>query len=483
MGALDLMHLKLPQVTPKFLGKVISSCMQDISDDEWMSLDASDTGSKAVTALSDMCCAVIGEISSLVLQDVEPQVLAWGHHHACGDNVTVPGGWSYCRVTEMNIRACCRNSLYDCFGEALHVAQESSHTLDQLVRLFSAEITKRVNSSLAQITGSAPSSDVYYWPTSECIFQMVSNMGNIFKSMLEGRRRVKGEPCDELPCLGCDCKQCCCFDFEGFEKRLAELLACMDNLNREPAPQMKDESCDKQPCSYCKSKECWCFDFEDLEKRLAASSVCMDNLNPEPAPQVSDHSESHDTLGSDMMDSSSSRSRSPDFQINQTFLTVLLGKLVDHIAVKTKTSILNMDLEQLVYGVTVRTEGVLNLAPPKNVAKLHIRMYKELCLKFRSKYVLQAVMESGDDTFEFAVSETLKSQLMKQKTKKRWRPFKSRNLPPGPEVQTPESQSEERGEQTSFSPPKRSLGRTVRKKLSRWGSNVVDFFNSRNSQT
>ncbi|KAL3995859.1 pancreatic elastase I [Sarotherodon galilaeus] len=266
MGTLDCRHLKLPLVTLENLGKVITPYVKDVSQDQWASLADGDPGSKVVILLSSMCHAVIEEISALVLEVVEPQVLAKGHNHASGDKVSLQDGCSCCRVTENNIQASFRNTLHHCFGEALSMAQGKSYNSDILVKLFSAEITKKVNTSLARITGPVPTPKTH----------------------------------DSVTAL---------------------ILAYQEN--------------------------------------------------------------------------SSPSLESPDCPVNMTFLTVLLAKLVDHIASKTRTSILNVDLVELLGGVTMRAEKELDSIPPPSVENLHIPIYKKLCKVFGSKYLLQAAMESG----------------------------------------------------------------------------------------
>ncbi|XP_030578042.1 uncharacterized protein LOC115774775 [Archocentrus centrarchus] len=400
MGEEVCMHLKLPLVTPESLEKVIGPCVQDISHKEWMSLDGCENGSEVGILLFDMCRALIGEISTLVLEDVEPQVLASDHYHLCGDDETVQGGCSHCRVTEQDIQACFRNSLHRYFSEALNIAEQSSHSLDHLVRLFSAQITKSVNSSLAQLTWSALPSDIYSSPSAECILQMVHIIGKMFKSMLDGRERMEDGSCDKVACPRCNCEECWCAD-------------------PEDAEHVEQHSTEMLGLSDCSSE----------------SSDCMEDLDPEPAPQHSDHSESHHFT------SASSHPPCPEYLINGTFVTVVLAKLVDHIAANTRSSILNVDLDQLVYGVTRRTEGMLTFALPQRVQSLHISIYKKLCQIFGSKYVLQALMEAGDEEFELEVSKTLISVLKKSKTSKNT--FNPGTLSPVPESQTPEPDGEE----------------------------------------
>ncbi|XP_030575424.1 uncharacterized protein LOC115773058 [Archocentrus centrarchus] len=403
MRELVCSHLKLPVVALEDFEKVVTPYVQDISHDEWIYLDAYDSGSEVSILLADMCHAVIGEISALILQGVEPQALASKHYHSSGDDGTVQDGSSHCRVTEQDVQACFRNSLHCYFGEALDVAEESSHNLDQLVRLFSAEITKTVNSSLAQLTWSAFVFNIYDSVTAECILPIVHNVGEMFKYMLDGCKRMEDESCDEVACPRCNCEVCWRFDSQ----------------DAKSAGQDSTETLERSDSS-------------------SESSDHTNDLTPERAPQFSDYSESYHFV------SSSSHPPCPEVLINETFLTVVLAKLVDHIAAKTRASILNMDLDQLVHAVTRRTRGTMFFTLPKRADSLHISIYKKLCKKFRSKYVLQAIMESGDEAFEFAVSVTLMSLLQNLRApRKDGTPFNPGNLSPVPEIQTPEPDGEE----------------------------------------
>lgn len=63
---------------------------------------------------------------------------------------------NYERVTEDDIQASIGNSLHVCIGAVLGVEEESSHDSDKLLELVAAEVTRRVNLSLAA-NGESPS--------------------------------------------------------------------------------------------------------------------------------------------------------------------------------------------------------------------------------------------------------------------------------------------------------------------------------------
>ncbi|XP_030579794.1 uncharacterized protein LOC115776310 [Archocentrus centrarchus] len=435
-GALDCWDF---QVNPLFLEELISPCLNAISYEEWMSLDTNDSGSEVVVLLSDMCGAVLGTISNLILEIVEPLVITSGHDLSCGDDVTVQGGCSNFKVMEENIEACFGNSLNQYFVEALDIAEGSCNTLDELVRLFTAEVTKKVTSSLAQVTGSTLSLNTRDSLRAASTLQMVDTVGKLFKDVLEGCK-IMDESCDELASPPCNSQE---------------------RFDSEDAENVEEDSTEISGFS---------FSFSEMPE--------LDNLMPVSVPQNYDDSQSNDVKSPTELNTISSDPPPPDY--NKTVLTVILVKLVDHITSETGASLEGVNLDELVSCVTWCTRGMLDLAPLRSVDNLHISIYKSLCQKFRSKYVLQAAMVSHNCAFEFAVIMTLLSHLEKYMTSKNiwnlWKPFKPGNLSAVIESQTPEPHREERSTQTTPSPPKRSLCSTLRKKFSRWASNVVNFF-------
>ncbi|XP_030576493.1 uncharacterized protein LOC115773736 [Archocentrus centrarchus] len=446
------------QVDLKYLEEILYPCLSTVPYKAWMSFDTNGSGSELVVLLLEMCDLLINTVSNLVLEIVGPLAFTSGNDHSCGDNVTVQGGCSHFKVMEKNIEACFGSSLNQYFVESLDIAEGSCDTLDELVRLFSAEITKKVNSALAEVTGSTLSLNTCDSLKAESTLQIVGTIGKLFKDVY----KVRVESCDELVCPRCNSQKCCCFDSEDAENVEEDSTEISETSNRRS---------------------------EMLE--------LLDDLNPEKEPQLSDCSESNDVISTHAIGTFSSCPPHPEHLRNKTYLTVILAKLVDHIATKTRTSLEIVDLDQLVYSVTELAEGLLDFTALQSIDSLHISVNKSLCQKFRSKYVLQAAMESDDEAFDLAVSVTLISQLEKYKaSKKRWNAFNPENLSvvfesptlkphreessgkgsPVFESPTPEPHREERSKQTKPSPPKRSLCRTLRKKFSRWASNVVNFF-------
>ncbi|XP_030592254.1 uncharacterized protein LOC115784979 [Archocentrus centrarchus] len=365
-GALDCWDF---QVNPLFLEEIISPCLNGISYEDWMSLDTNDSGSEVVVLLSDMCGVVISTVSNLILEIVEPLIFTSGHDLSCGDDVTVQGVCSNFKVMEENIEACFGNSLNQYFVEALDIAEGSCNTLDELVRLFSAEVTKKVNSSLAQVTGSTLSLNTCDSLRAASTLQMVDTTGKLFKDMLEGFK-IMDESCDELACPPCNSQERWCFDSEDAEN-------------------VEEDSTEISGFS---------FSFSEMPEIL-------NNFHVSPVPG---YFYDPDTEPEAILDNDPFLLDPPN---NKIFLTVILAKLADHIASETGTSLEDMDLTSLVENVEFCTCGMLDLAPLRIAGNLHISIYKSLCQKFKSKYMLLAAMVAVDEGFDLAVAVTLLSQL------------------------------------------------------------------------
>ncbi|XP_031609170.1 uncharacterized protein LOC116330861 [Oreochromis aureus] len=93
------------------------------------------------------------------------------------------------------------------------------------------------------------------------------------------------------------------------------------------------------------------------------------------------------------------------------FLKLFIEQLVAHIEIKTRTPTRNVDLSKLEAHVRARTPLDLRFTDPKAFDKVLIPIYKDLCKKFGSKYLLLAALDTGDVAFEAAVAEGLTTRL------------------------------------------------------------------------
>ncbi|KAI3361743.1 hypothetical protein L3Q82_001959 [Scortum barcoo] len=90
----------------------------------------------------------------------------------------------------------------------------------------------------------------------------------------------------------------------------------------------------------------------------------------------------------------------------RVFLAVLIGKLLDHIADSTTTSIFDVDFNWI---LEQRFDEVSNV--PQTVGNLHIRIYNELRRTFGSAKLIQAAMVSKHEMFADIAVRILKAQL------------------------------------------------------------------------
>lgn len=146
-------------------------------------------------------------------------------------------------------------------------------------------------------------------------------------------------------------------------------------------------------------------------------NILGDCFSAEDAPLSAQSSQDNDAEIPGSRETAYPLPQLPKCSIDETFLTFCLVKLTDHIAVKTHTSVANLDFHQIVTHVKERIVEDQSYTVPQNVKNLRITIYKELCRKFGSKYVLQTMMERGDEAFLEAFVEMLKAQLKKSTEK------------------------------------------------------------------
>ncbi|KAM7366820.1 hypothetical protein PAMP_014764 [Pampus punctatissimus] len=95
----------------------------------------------------------------------------------------------------------------------------------------------------------------------------------------------------------------------------------------------------------------------------------------------------------------------------KSFLSVFLGKLLDHIAQSTETSVLDMDFDKICKDLRERLVGDTGFILPKTVGNLHHSIFETLCQEFGSAKQLHAAVISVNTEFAEAVTRALRSQL------------------------------------------------------------------------
>lgn len=263
-------------------------------------------------------------------------------------------GCSYCRVTEDDIQASLRNIFHNCFGRVLGCGQRRSCDSDTLLTLFSVSIAKNVNSALSRITGSTSlQSDRSTSPTN--FVGMVYSLMNILKDCVN-----TSSP------LSVDSESSSC--------------TTVESPNSEEDDDFKEsvETFKSTPTQACVGEE----DVGSEGNSDTFQITDVQNLDRE--------SSEREEKCSDAPRCSSGTLPTP--ADTDTFLSLCLANLVAHVSEKTQTTAVKLNFQQIVTDIREKIGG--DLTPLKTVKNLYIIMYKDLCRKFGSKYMLPFVQQS-----------------------------------------------------------------------------------------
>ncbi|GLD64829.1 uncharacterized protein AKAME5_001634200 [Lates japonicus] len=374
-----------------------------------------------------MCRETVEAISAFTLDVVEPQVLVWAHGDDGGETScshSVSRNRNYYRVTEEDIQASLGSSLHLCFGAVLGVEQGWSPDSDELVELMARDVMQRVNRSLNLFRGpdSFPNAEQPAVQPQRCeshTEEMVHCVTNILRACLRSRfdtgdrgnlhSDLSDDYSDDMSNIECFSEgdafaewvrlEVCCSDelmyFEDFSED--------DDISQPVSFEDTDEGENDAIVDSVVSEDC-CTDkeHEDISKNdVIVESVisedcctdeepddtCQDDAIAEPVPSLP--------------------------QQDKTFLAVFLGKLVEHIAESTRTSICNVDFDGILTRMREKMVRESSSTLPQTVGEIHILIYRELCREFGSAMLLQAAMLSSDVAFEEAVLKFLKVQLQR----------------------------------------------------------------------
>ncbi|XP_059214482.1 uncharacterized protein LOC131992805 [Centropristis striata] len=306
-----------------------------------------------------MCHEVVETVCNMVLDDVTPVVYTRSICKPINFSVSMDGieapqrEPNYDAVTEEDIQASLGHSLHQCLGEAFGVMEEMSEDSEQLLQLVAQEVAKKVNRTLAFIsrsTSSNQSEETFECETPESPTQdMVNHVFKILQRCLEKK-------------------------FLEFPDRGApgEVLS----LSPTPDKDYTEESS-------MKAAE----DSLSLSEQQSIDLTIVRSLSPTSVKQ--------------------------EFLLGETtFLAVFLGKLLDHIAHSTKTSVLEMDFDGILKNLK-KILGETSFPPPQTVGNLHLTIFKKLCVEFGSAKLLQTAIVSKGLVIEEVVAMELKRQLQK----------------------------------------------------------------------
>ncbi|XP_071319933.1 uncharacterized protein [Trachinotus anak] len=491
LGDLRCSDIDVPMFTPDVFETVFQSFISNITKEQWMILAAGNIDADMIKLLSTACKDILDAITVLVMEVVEPQVVARVQDNFSKDtpnNVSPALIRNYYCVTEEDIQATLGDSVHLSFVAVLKVQQERSIT-KKLTELFAAEVKERVNHQLTLIEGVESNSQPEEpKPQPQTCESHIMDMVYLIVHILKRATDVPGSPEDqdslgsnssgsssdeemegqdfnedegtyqpdsvtsdessdslESPedtgCQGSNCSGGCCpkevTEVQEFSAKDTHVQT--DSLPSESSLDVF-ESTDYQEFLYSSCLGGCCSDkvreVQDLNHNATDDKGCLGSSFPQGCCPV-ELLEVQDFSDEDAIDEAVtfiSQRQSADVPANQsakpsarseeempgqdrTFLAVFLGKLVEHIASSTKTSIFDVDFDRMLTRLKERTRGKLCSTLPQTVGKIHISVYKNLCLEFGSAKLLQAAMASGDGTFEDAVMKTLKMKLLKSTEK------------------------------------------------------------------
>ncbi|XP_030584909.1 uncharacterized protein LOC115780081 [Archocentrus centrarchus] len=429
-GEMMRSHLDMPLVTFPLIDKILNKWIQNVSDDQLLGLTRGDTAIDTLALVSDMSQALIEEIGIFLLEDFKIQISANPHEHVPSDNKntsadtsklmntqTLTEGCSYCRVTQDDVQSSFGDLFDTCFGKFLETVQRRSHDSVRLSTLLSVEIAKNVNLALSHSTAETSVRRRRSTPESE-LKEIALHVINILHI-----------------CMNTTCAPLCTQSIQSSDAESSGCSSLEEHIQPNPS-----EGC-RVIRPLPRNKNPGSPNFEEVEDEDVQEGPCRKTLTPSPcvvrrdvgsngkspdfriteAKNLEQHRvESFETTHSTKQ-STESLSHStecphpqlPKCSIDEIFLRACLAKLIDHIAEKTHTSFANVDFHQIVTRVTERLVGEERYTTPQNVKNFHITIYKELCRKFRSKYVLQVLMETCDPAFVAALVVTLNGQLKK----------------------------------------------------------------------
>ncbi|XP_056226111.1 uncharacterized protein LOC130165151 [Seriola aureovittata] len=404
--------LDVPMFPPLVFRTVFESFLDKITHKQWMMLAAGNIDVDTVRMLSETCKEILDALTVLIMDVVGPQVrdrvqenngLPIMLHERC---------MNYYCVTEDDIHATLGDSLHLSFVETLGIDQDPSIT-NQLRDLFAVELMRQVNGKLALIKGEESLTEQEEpehqpeIPESD-LKNMVYLIALILKRGTENPESPEQQECSDSSSqdIRSSAEEQELHDFNE-EDNTIQSAGISPGESLDATSNFSEGSCqDKMKTIQNVIKD---------QTENSASQYNCEGHYPGKVTDVEDLSDDDASVESlSVTPERQSKDLSDEFpQRDKTFLIVFLGKLVEHTADSTRTSIYDVDIDGILTGLRDRTGGKLHFTLPKKVGKTHIPVYRKLCREFGSARRLQAAMASNDVTFQDTLVKILKAQLQK----------------------------------------------------------------------
>ncbi|XP_061914705.1 uncharacterized protein LOC133657411 isoform X1 [Entelurus aequoreus] len=349
-------NLNMPLLASEFFKSELQLHLDGITTETWDLIEYGHFDCNAFMVLLKMWQSILYKISQEVLVVVVPQVEEHAHiiEKGCG---TLQRALNFSCVTEDDIHACIWDSLLLALKDTINAGNVKTPCGDQLLEMVAAKVSKTVNKALSDIS-LKPNSFTY-----PDVPHQVSEIGEIalqtisvLRNCLENMRTAAGAAGEDV-----------CADSDSSEEKSNGLVAPLPTPVLNTRAEKKFRA--RTPADGCAKTEKGC---------------CR-----------------HTSVGTWT-------------KKENTFFTVLLWKLTDHIAHSNSKSVLEMDIDWMlahIMSAVVETHPNLLL----NIGDFHVHIYKDLCQEFGSKERLYFSMARSQAAFVEALARALRHHLQAPK--------------------------------------------------------------------
>ncbi|XP_044195565.1 uncharacterized protein LOC122972484 isoform X2 [Thunnus albacares] len=249
---------------------IIKSSLHKITEEQWEFLATDHTDTDTIRLLSGLCLDIVDKITHIVHKEMFARV-RFRMHQTGSSNTSIimnsiresESHWFHYMVHEKITKVHIGTCLHWSVGAGMGVEPKRSHNTDKLLVLVSAEVTRRVNLSLAEIFSStafpelhkAVESNIY---NKSLVDDMVYHMVQILRWCLWRRKRLEEGSPDDDPNLysGADSID----DIEEFDAEDAESISSSSESSVLPEFSGPDEVTSVEE-----------FDAEDAESICSSS--------------------------------------------------------------------------------------------------------------------------------------------------------------------------------------------------------------------
>ncbi|XP_044195568.1 uncharacterized protein LOC122972484 isoform X5 [Thunnus albacares] len=266
---------------------IIKSSLHKITEEQWEFLATDHTDTDTIRLLSGLCLDIVDKITHIVHKEMFSRV-RFRMHQTGSSNTSIimnsiresESHWFHYMVHEKITKVHIGTCLHWSVGAGMGVEPKRSHNTDKLLVLVSAEVTRRVNLSLAEIFSStafpelhkAVESNIY---NKSLVDDMVYHMVQILRWCLWRRKRLEEGSPDDDPNLysGADSID----DIEEFDAEDAESISSSSESSVLPEFSGPDEVTSVEE-----------FDAEDAESICSSSesSVLPEFSGPDEVTSV-----------------------------------------------------------------------------------------------------------------------------------------------------------------------------------------------------